>query len=67
VEYLGLAAGPGGTYVILRVNSQIHIAQPGQTVAGVRILRATPEGVRIRASGIEKHLRRLEPGGRTGP
>lgn len=67
VEYLGLVEGPGGTYVILRAGDRVHVARPGQSVAGARILRATPERVRIRAGGAEKTLHRLEPGGRTGP
>lgn len=67
VEYFGITAGPGGTYAILRINGQVHVARPGQTVAGVRILSAAPEHVRIRVGGAERNLNRLTPGGRTGP
>lgn len=64
VEYLGLVEGPAGTYVILRVDGQLHVVQPGQVAAGVRLISATQERVQIRVRGT---LKRLEPGGRTGP
>ena len=67
VDYFGLAEGPAGTYVVLRVDGQLHVVQPGQTVAGVRVLSATPERVQIRTSTTVRDVYRLKPGGRTGP
>lgn len=67
VEYLGLVEGPAGTYVILRVDGQLHVVEPGQPVAGVRLVRATPEHVQIRVRKTLRNVKRLEPGGRTGP
>lgn len=70
IEYLGMTAGPGGTYAVLRLDGKLHVLQVGQAIAKVRLLSATPQNATLRVNGKVKKFDtgpKEQPVGRAGP